>query len=43
MKIKCQMCQKMYKSLTKEFLCASCHLKKYGTWSQEFSAGDKKT
>jgi len=41
MKIKCKMCEKMCKSLTQEFLCPFCHKKKYGTWSKEFSAGDK--
>lgn len=36
MKIKCKICKKSYKSLTNEFLCSSCHLEKYGTWSKDF-------
>jgi len=39
--LKCQICGKKCKSLTKEFLCAFCHKDKYGSWSSEFSAGDK--
>lgn len=39
----CKNCKHNYKALTKEGLCAHCHLNKYKIWAPRFSnGGDKK-
>lgn len=40
-KQKCIKCNKIFKMLTQEGLCAECHLNKYGKWSKEFSKHEK--
>jgi hypothetical protein len=37
MKSKCLKCNRTYKMITPENLCAECHLNKYGKWAETFS------
>lgn len=37
----CLKCKGHFKKLTKEGLCAGCHLDKYGKWSKEFQEEKK--
>jgi len=37
MKQKCKECNRNFRNLTKESLCAYCHKIKYNSWAKEFS------
>jgi transposase-like protein len=41
-KFQCKKCNKHYKKLTKEELCAFCYQDEHGTWSKEFQEDKKK-
>lgn len=40
--MKCKNCKKIYKSLTKEGLCACCYMTINKEWSKDFSDQGKK-
>lgn len=39
MKLTCKLCEKKFKVLTQEGLCAFCFKNEKGFWSKEFSGG----
>lgn len=42
MTTECEGCRNRFNSLTKEGLCAFCHLKKYNKWAPKFTNGGPK-
>jgi hypothetical protein len=42
MKDQCQKCERVFKTLTKEGLCAFCHYEEHGEWAKEFTDDNKK-